>query len=189
MQQYDFRKSKYDFRNPEDPQQAIDPMQVMAEARALMGGGGQDLVHQADPGAFTPRVEIPPPTPVAAAPAGRVASGGVDPSAGFKFDPAAFGDWRKTITPDEAFIISHESGFRPNAYNKTVVRDQGRDQHAFGLGQLIDENREFHARKLGIKNPNTLNPFEQLAMMRSYINGRYGSAANARRRYKVGVGY
>lgn len=84
------------------------------------------------------------------------------------------------VTPEEAWIIRHESGGNVMARNPTPVYSNGQLLgHAFGLGQLVDSNRAAIARSLGIRDPNTTNPAEQLAMMRAYIRGRYGNAANA----------
>lgn len=50
---------------------------------------------------------------------------------------------------------------------------------AFGLGQLIKSNRILYAGKLGISNPDTTDPQEQLAMMMAYIKDRYGTPEKA----------
>lgn len=49
---------------------------------------------------------------------------------------------------------------------------------AFGLGQFIKSNRIKYAKKIGVK-PDTTDPVEQIAMMRLYIEKRYGSAQEA----------
>lgn len=85
------------------------------------------------------------------------------------------------VSPDEDWIIQHESGWNPAAWNKTPVYSGGKLLgHAMGLGQLVDTNRQSYARQLGIKNPDTLDPREQLALFRLYVTQRYQNAANAK---------
>ena len=76
------------------------------------------------------------------------------------------------LDPDVAWIIQRESGFKPTADNPKST--------AFGLGQLIKQNRNSYAKKLGF-HPDTIDPNQQLAMMLMYIKDRYGTAAKARR--------
>lgn len=65
------------------------------------------------------------------------------------------------LTPDENYIIFHESTWRPTAQNGQF----------FGLGQLsIDARTQY----LG-KNANTTDPLLQLHAMREYIRDRYGT--------------
>lgn len=59
-----------------------------------------------------------------------------------------------------------ESNFRTDADNPS--------SSAFGIGQLIESNRQHYGQRLGI-DPNTLDEAEQLALMRAYVNDRYGS--------------
>lgn len=77
-----------------------------------------------------------------------------------------------TLDPDEAWIISHESGGRTTAKNPHST--------AFGVGQLIRSNRQFYAKKYGW-NPDTTDYNQQLQLFRDYVKNRYGSAANAHR--------
>lgn len=84
------------------------------------------------------------------------------------------------VSPAEAWLIQRESGGRTNARNPTAVISGGKNLgHAFGLGQLVDTNRQYYARILGIKNPDTTDAGEQLALMRQYIKARYQTAERA----------
>lgn len=74
------------------------------------------------------------------------------------------------LSDAERWLIERESGGDVNAYNP-VQTDSG---NAFGLGQLTTANRQRIGNALGI-NPDTTDYNEQLAMMRYYINERYGS--------------
>lgn len=74
------------------------------------------------------------------------------------------------LSAAEQFIVSKESSGNVHADNPTST--------AFGLGQLLQGNRNSYGQKLGI-NPNTTDYGEQLAMMRAYIAERYGSAEAA----------
>lgn len=69
-----------------------------------------------------------------------------------------------------------ESGFRTDADNPNST--------AFGIGQLIESNRQRIGQQLGI-DPNTTDEAQQLALMNAYIKERYGSseAAAAFRRH------
>ena len=49
---------------------------------------------------------------------------------------------------------------------------------AFGLGQLIVNNRIRLGQQMGV-NPNTINPYEQVLLFRSYVEERYGTAEAA----------
>jgi len=73
-------------------------------------------------------------------------------------------------SPAEQFLIGHESSGRTTAQNPT--------SSAFGLGQLIRSNRVKYGAELGV-SPDTTNGAEQLAMMRRYIEDRYGTAEAA----------
>lgn len=74
------------------------------------------------------------------------------------------------------WLIAKESSGRTTAKNPT--------SSAFGLGQLLTANRVAYAKKLGISNPNTTDYNEQLRMMKSYIQDRYGSAEAAQAFHK-----
>lgn len=70
----------------------------------------------------------------------------------------------------ENWIIQHESSGSVNADNPRST--------AFGLGQLLYQNRVKYGRVLGV-DPNTRDYNSQLAMMRLYIKDRYGTAQAA----------
>ena len=70
----------------------------------------------------------------------------------------------------EQWIIGKESSNNVYADNPTST--------AFGLGQLLIGNRQRYGRELGF-DPNTTDYGQQLAMMRAYIQDRYGSAEQA----------
>lgn len=76
------------------------------------------------------------------------------------------------LDPDLQWIIQRESSGRTNADNPTST--------AFGLGQLLQANREHYGAQLGF-DPNTTDFNQQLQMMLAYIRDRYGTPANARR--------
>lgn len=71
-----------------------------------------------------------------------------------------------------AWLIGKESSGRTDADNPTST--------AFGLGQLLEDNREKYAAKIGV-SPDTKNRQAQLTMMRMYIQDRYGNARKAKR--------
>lgn len=71
----------------------------------------------------------------------------------------------------EQWIIAHESGGDVHNWNP-VETSTG---HAFGIGQLTDENRYNYGRALGI-NPNSTNFCDQLRLMRAYVADRYGNS-------------
>lgn len=77
----------------------------------------------------------------------------------------------------ERYIVGRESGGRTTANNPNST--------AFGLGQLISGNRVAYARRLGLPwrreagDTGSTNRAAQLAMMRMYIDDRYGSARSA----------
>lgn len=171
-----FFQYQKDFSNRVDPGYiAPDYLQELADIRSSANfGGGYIPVWKRQP-IIAEGVSVGP--------------GGVNQSPGEVATPDPNAPWRSQLSPDEAWIIQRESGFRPDAFNKTPVRLNGRDEHAFGLGQLIDSNRRSAAAALGISNPNTTDPYEQLAMFRWYVANRYGNAAEARRRYQIGKGY
>jgi hypothetical protein len=74
------------------------------------------------------------------------------------------------VSSAEQWIISHESGGSTTADNPTST--------AFGLGQLLQSNRQAYGRQLGF-DPNTTDYGQQLQMMRAYIADRYGTAQAA----------
>ena len=74
------------------------------------------------------------------------------------------------LSAAEQFIVNRESEGNVHADNPTST--------AFGLGQLLQGNRNSYGARLGI-NPNTTDYGEQLQMMRAYIADRYGSAQAA----------
>lgn len=63
-------------------------------------------------------------------------------------------------------IVRRESHGNPHAQNPR--------SSAFGCGQLLTATRVVHGRRLGI-DPNTRHPAEQMRLMSSYIDDRYGS--------------
>lgn len=71
----------------------------------------------------------------------------------------------------ESWIIERESGGSVHADNPTST--------AFGLGQLLLENRQLYAGKLGV-SPDTTDRCAQLKMFRMYVADRYGSADAAK---------
>lgn len=75
----------------------------------------------------------------------------------------------KQLNPALQNLIMRESAGRVDAYNP-VKTSTG---NAFGISQLTDQNRAKYAKQLGIKDPNTKNWDEQLAMMNAYIQERY----------------
>jgi hypothetical protein len=84
------------------------------------------------------------------------------------------------LSPAEAWIIQRESGGSTTARNPQAVISGGKNLgHAFGLGQLVDTNRQSYARQLGIANPDTTDPTQQLAMFRLYVRQRYGTPEQA----------
>lgn len=74
------------------------------------------------------------------------------------------------LSSAEQWIIGKESSNNVYADNPTST--------AFGLGQLLIGNRQRYGRELGF-DPNTTDYGQQLAMMRAYIQDRYGSAQAA----------
>jgi hypothetical protein len=77
----------------------------------------------------------------------------------------------KSLTPAEKAIIQKESSFNPSAKSTTST--------AFGLCQLIKANRLKYAQLVGVKDPNTIIPHQQISMCRKYISNRYGTAEKA----------
>lgn len=78
--------------------------------------------------------------------------------------------------PDALFVIDRESKADPTARNPQPVVVGGREEHAFGIGQLIDSNRIKYGRILGI-DPDTTDPSEQFRLADAYVNDRYGERA------------
>lgn len=74
------------------------------------------------------------------------------------------------LSDAERWLIERESGGDVNAYNP-VTTDSG---NAFGVGQLTTANRQRIGSALGI-DPDTTDYNQQLAMMRYYIQERYGT--------------
>lgn len=74
------------------------------------------------------------------------------------------------LSDAERWLIERESGGDVNAYNP-VTTDSG---NAFGVGQLTTANRQRIGAALGI-DPDTTDYNQQLAMMRYYIQERYGT--------------
>lgn len=66
--------------------------------------------------------------------------------------------------------VPGESHFRTDAKNP--------QSSAFGIGQLIESNRQRFGQQLGI-DPNTTDEAQQLALMNAYIKERYGSSQAA----------
>lgn len=86
----------------------------------------------------------------------------------------AAGHWRSFASAGERWIIARESGGNVHAWNGTATSTG----HAFGLGQLTDDNRARLAVRLRVV-PTSTNPCDQLALMRAYIFERYGSVQRA----------
>jgi hypothetical protein len=76
------------------------------------------------------------------------------------------------LTDAERWLIQHESGGNTRAHNPK------RGSTAFGLGQMILSTRKHIAAELGF-DPNTTDYFQQLAMMRLYIQENYKTAEHA----------
>lgn len=115
-------------------------------------------------------------TPGAVSPA-RFPLGGVQEAAHKPYQEGGFGGGlykggEGSEEEAKQWIISKESGGNPAAKNPK--------SSAFGLGQLIQANREAYASKLGV-DPWTTNPDAQSKMMDMYVNDRYGSYQNARK--------
>lgn len=75
------------------------------------------------------------------------------------------------LDPDLLAVMMPESGGITTADNPTST--------AYGLGQLIQSNRETYGERFGF-DPDTTDFNEQLQMMDAYIKDRYGSYAAAR---------
>lgn len=144
-----------------------------------------DLIALRDQLATQPAPALPyvPPAPAPAAPSLNVIPG-------FTYGGNTAGNYSGAVgsglaaqlgvtDPNELFVINRESGWNPSAWNKTPVYSNSTLLgHASGLGQLVDTNRASIAKQLGY-DPNTMDPRQQLAMAQAYVNGRYGSWANA----------
>lgn len=76
-----------------------------------------------------------------------------------------------TGNPDRDWIIAKESDGIPTADNPKST--------AFGIGQLLEDNRATYAGRFGF-DPNTTDPWQQIQMMDAYVADRYGSYAAAR---------
>ncbi len=116
-----------------------------------------------------PQFEAPKPGQVPMLPGApqQASFGGSAPAQNF-----GSGDWRGSLSPAESWIIQKESSFNPRADNPTST--------AFGIWQGLDSTRKAYGRKVGV-DPNTVNPWQQLAMFRSYVKDRYGTAEGAQR--------
>ncbi len=79
---------------------------------------------------------------------------------------------RESVTSAEQWIFDHES------FGGSVTADNPVST-AFGIGQLLDYNREKYAARLGV-SPDTTDFCAQLTMFRLYVNERYGSAESAK---------
>lgn len=90
----------------------------------------------------------------------RTAMGGGKGDAGFQ------GPFNKY----ERYIVAHESGGDVHANNPSST--------ALGIGQLLIDNRQKYSSRLGV-GPGTFNRQAQIAMMRMYIEDRYGSSRAA----------
>jgi hypothetical protein len=87
------------------------------------------------------------------------------------------------ISDDEIWLIQREGQWNVNATPKPTARNP--HPTAFGLGQLIKDNRETYAQQLSRQlghyvDPNTTNPDLQLMMMKMYIAHKYGTTAAAK---------
>jgi RHS repeat-associated protein len=85
----------------------------------------------------------------------------------FKLSGEKLLDFMGVTDPSLRFLIMHESSGRTSA----------RAGSHLGLGQLSVDSR---LRYLGATDRDTLDPWKQLAAMRSYIKDRYGTAARAK---------
>lgn len=74
-------------------------------------------------------------------------------------------------TSDESWIIQRESSGSVHADNPTST--------AFGLGQLLIDNRSYYGSQIGV-SPDTTDYCSQLRMFRLYVEDRYGSASAAK---------
>lgn len=86
-------------------------------------------------------------------------------------------DGRKTTGDPFLDEIIYGAGGHPGESNFRTDADNPQSS-AFGIGQLIESNRQRYGQQLGI-DPNTQNEAEQLALMRAYIEDRYGSSQAA----------
>jgi LysM repeat protein len=78
---------------------------------------------------------------------------------------------RSSVTSAEQWIFDHES------YGGSVTADNPVST-AFGIGQLLDYNRELYGARIGA-SPDTTDFCQQLTMFRLYVSDRYGSAEAA----------
>lgn len=74
------------------------------------------------------------------------------------------------ITSVEQALMRRESSFKIAAANPT--------SSAFGVWQGLIDNRVWTAEKID-SHPDTLNPYQQIKMMRLYVRDRYQTAENA----------
>lgn len=94
------------------------------------------------------------------------------------FNPAEFVPAARehvvSLSPALRELIRRESAGDVNAKNPK--------SSAFGIGQLLNDKyklRDQYSAKVGVKNPNTTDFKEQLAMMEAYIKDRYGTPEKA----------
>lgn len=91
------------------------------------------------------------------------------------------------LSPAERWLIGKESSGRTNANNP--------DSTAFGIGQLLEDNRIKYAKRLGINwqrergDTGTTNYGDQLAMFRMYVHDRYQTAERAKRFWEANGWY
>lgn len=144
-----------------DPSEALQAIQTLLE-RKKAGRQQLELAMEAPVGEDDPTSSVGPLT--VSLPDGRASR----PSGQAPLQTNAVGG----TDPDLQWLIQKESSGRTSAKNPKST--------AFGLGQLLIANRKAYAKKLGIKDPNTTDYNEQLAMMKAYIADRYGSSKAAR---------
>lgn len=75
-----------------------------------------------------------------------------------------------SVTETELELLRRESGLRTNAQNPNST--------AFGLPQMIEDQREICQNRLGISKTTT-NEREQIACFRDYVTRRYGNVEKA----------
>lgn len=99
---------------------------------------------------------------------------------GIKYASRGGGGDIGALSDAEKWIIRHEGG------SLRAVRADNPFSTAWGVGQLTEENRVKYARQLGYPvgiergDEGTTNRDHQIAMMRSYIRDRYGTAERAK---------
>jgi hypothetical protein len=162
--------------------QVAEYLRGLQERVALARQGLTDIADSPSPLAEVPRTDTQQLAESVATQQPTGSSIGLQSVGGVSFKPAggAVNLAGLNLSPAEAWIIQHESGGSTTARNPQAVISGGKNLgHAFGLGQLVDSNRQSYARQLGIADPNTTDPAQQLAMMRLYVKQRYGNPDNA----------